>query len=108
MTRSMTRFFPGLLLAAALLFAQQGVVLHSLDHAMHDAAVAAQGADHAPPLDHGKNKCAAYGAVCHAAAGWTAAVATPVKHPFEVAPGPSGIAVLTRVAFDSRAPPFSA
>ena len=104
----MTRFFPGLLLAAALLFAQQGVVLHSLDHAMHDAAVATQGEDQAPPLDHGKNKCVAYGAVCHATDGWTAAVVAPLEQPFEVTPGPSGIAVLTRVAFDSRAPPFSA
>jgi hypothetical protein len=108
MMRPTSRFFPGLLLAAALLFAQQGVALHALDHAMHDAAVATHGENHVPPLDHGKSECVAYGAVCHAIGGWTAALVAPVKQSFAVTPGPSGIAVLTRVAFDSRAPPLSA
>jgi hypothetical protein len=97
-----------LLLAAALVFAQRGVALHALDHAMHDVAVAIQGKDHAPPLDHRKSECVAFSALGCAISGWAAVPIVPAAPLPAFSPAPTGTRLAARIVFDSRAPPPSA
>jgi len=104
----MTKFLRPLLLAAALLFSQHAAMLHGLAHAKHELALAAQHEGKAPALNHGSDVCAAFGALAHALG--NAAVARPGEcsradvqsASFDVLPA------VTRIVFDSRAPPLSA
>jgi len=107
MLRSLPSAWCPLLLAAALVFAQRGVALHSLDHAMHDAAVAMQGRDHAPPLDHRKSECVAFCALGCAISGWAAMPIAPAARLLAFAPAPSGMLLPASAVFESRAPPPS-
>jgi len=96
-----------LLLVAALLFSQHAAMLHGLTHAEHDVALASHDHDKAPKLDHGADICAAFGALAHALgdialASYAAFI--PPAPTSALAPAP---AVAARIAFDSRAPPFS-
>jgi hypothetical protein len=103
----MNRIVRALLLAVALLWAQQGALLHSFEHAVHDLEVALYDGE-APPLGHGVEECVAYDALGHALAG-KSSFAGPeavsfVQEFFRPTPAP----IATRIAFDSRAPPHSA
>jgi hypothetical protein len=94
-----------LLLTAALLFSQHASMLHGLAHAQHDVALAELGANKAPALGHGTDKCAAFGALAYALG--NAAVAQPAASvdPDARAAAPNAVSIPTRIAFDSRAPP---
>jgi hypothetical protein len=104
----MTRLLRPLLLVAALLFSQHAAMLHGLAHAGHDIALASHGEGKAPALDHGLDVCAAFGALAHALGNATAAPSCAADRvvaqsaTFALAPA------VTRVVFDSRAPPLSA
>lgn len=89
-----------LLLAFAVLLAQQGTLWHALEHAAHEANIAV--------LDHEIEKCVAYDALGHAADGnkllaLETSVPTQEKLSFASVTAPPA-----RVVFDSRAPPYSA
>jgi hypothetical protein len=104
----MSRSIAHLLVAALLLFSQQAAQHHALSHALHDVAVAERGADGAPPLDHTSQQCIAYLAVGSALSS-TAPVLLAADLPAGIeAFSPQFVALLARVAFHSRAPPFSA
>ena len=104
----MTRPLRYLLLVVALLFAQHAAMLHGLAHAQHEIALTSQPAGKAPALNHGADVCAAFGALAHALgnAGTTQSDAAPAfdgfSQQFQSAPA------VTRIGFDSRAPPLSA
>jgi hypothetical protein len=103
----MKRILRALLLAVALVWAQQGALLHAFEHAVHDLEVAAYDGE-APPLGHAVEECVAYDALGHALAG-KSSFAGPEAVSFAqefFRPTPAPIA--TRIAFDSRAPPHSA
>jgi hypothetical protein len=104
----MTRPLRHLLLVLALLLSQHAAMLHGLTHAEHDFAVAAQHGGKAPALNHGIDVCAAFGALAHALG--NAVVTQPsacLQADAQVA-GFDIIPAVTRVVFDSRAPPLSA
>ena len=94
------RLARALLFLLALLGAQYATLHHDLEHAAHELNVAG--------LDHGTEKCVAYDALGHALHGSIAFLAgsfIPLERnvSFEFFPG-----IPARVAFDSRAPPYSA
>ena len=96
----MTRLARVLLLILALVWAQHGALLHALEHAAHEANVAA--------LDHEIEKCVAYDALAHALGDSHLAVSVSTPHPEIIAPAPCPVLASTRIVFDSRAPPHSA
>lgn len=104
----MTRLLRPLLLAAALLFSQHAAMLHGLAHAEQEVSLAVQHGGKTPALNHGIDVCAAFGALAHALG--NAAVSVPAAAgqtgalfaSFDIAPA------VTRIVFDSRAPPLSA
>ena len=104
----MTKLLRPLLLVLALLFSQHAAMLHGLAHAERDLAAASQHGGKAPALNHGSEVCAAFGALAHALgnAATPQAVACAQADAqladFEVIPA------VTRIVFDSRAPPLSA
>jgi hypothetical protein len=104
----MKTFLRPLLLVAALLFSQHAAMLHGLAHAEHEVALASQPGGKAPALKHGSDVCAAFGALAHALG--NAAAAPSVVCPRAIAQAESfyAVAAVTRVVFDSRAPPLSA
>jgi hypothetical protein len=102
----MRRVLRHLLIAFALLFAQQAAQLHDLTHAVRDLAAAARGDKSPPPLGHPAEQCLAFHAIGCALAG-----AQPVLEAQRVAARAiAGVALpipaVPRVAYDSRAPPF--
>ena len=104
----MKTFLRPLLLVAALLLSQHAAMLHGLAHAEHELALASQQGGKAPALNHGSDVCAAFGALAQALgnaavaqAGERGRIATPIAS-FTVIPA------VTRIGFDSRAPPLSA
>jgi hypothetical protein len=103
----MTRLLRPLLLLAALLFSQHAALLHGLAHAEHELALASHEDEGAPALDHGSDVCAAFGALAHALNNATQAL--PSAHAPVAArlASFSTAAAITRIVFDSRAPPFS-
>ena len=94
-----------LLFVVALLFAQHAAMLHGLEHARHDLALAAQHDGKAPALGHGSEVCAAFGAIAHALVGACTAQASVVHAFDEFILQFQNAPAVTRVAFDSRAPP---
>jgi len=94
-----------LLLVVALLFAQHAAMLHGLAHAKHDLALAAQHDGKTPALGHGCKACAAFGALAHALGGAGTAHASVVHAFDEFILQFQNAPAVTRVAFDSRAPP---
>lgn len=103
----MTRLLRPLLLVAALLFSQHAALLHGFAHAEHELALASHEDEGAPALDHGLDVCAAFGALAHAlgnAAVTLQGADAPVP---ALLASLSPAAVITRIVFDSRAPPFS-
>ena len=59
----MHRTFRHLILAAALVFAQQAAQLHALSHLKRDAVMAERGGKCVPPVNHPAEQCIAYHAV---------------------------------------------
>lgn len=104
----MTKLLRPLLLIAALLFSQHAAMLHGLAHAEQEVALATQQGDKAPALNHGIDVCAAFGALAHALGNAAAALPSAAEQAgtqfasFDIVPA------VTRVVFDSRAPPLSA
>jgi len=97
-----------LILAAALIVAQQAAQLHALSHLKHDLIKAERRGQCIPPVNHPAEQCIAYHAVDSALSALglaleAAHVAIPaivhVDLPLPFAP---------RIGFDSRAPPLLA
>jgi hypothetical protein len=106
LSRDMNRTLRHLLVAFALVFAQQAAQLHALSHVKRDLAMAGCGGKCIPPASHPAEQCIAYHAVDstlpglapaidppHAAVTAFAAVVVPLLYP-------------PRIEFDSRAPPY--
>lgn len=104
----MKRAASRLLIAAALVFAQQGVLLHALSHLGHDLAVAEHGEKGAPPLNHSIEVCVAFHAVGSALPNAGLAVEPPRIAPLAAAFFGVPLAASPRIEFDSRAPPLLA
>jgi hypothetical protein len=101
----MNRTLRHLLVAFALVFAQQAAQLHALSHVQRDLAAAERGGKCVPPISHPAEQCIAYHAVDSALPGLAIAVdlsriALPVVAPIDL-PLPFS----PRIEFDSRAPP---
>ena len=104
----MRRTLRHLLIALALLFAQQAAQLHALTHLKYDLtklAKLASGEGGVPPISHPAEQCIAFHAVDSALANSGGAleparISLPVVAHFDLPlPFPP------RIAFDSRAPP---
>jgi len=101
----MHRVLRHLLIAFALLFAQQAAQLHDLTHAVRDLAAAARGDKSPPPLGHPAEQCLAFHAI-----GCALTSAQPLLDALRVA-AQAIIGVATplraapRIAYDTRAPP---
>jgi hypothetical protein len=95
-----------LLLAAALVFAQQAAQLHALSHLKRDAVMAERGGKCVPPVNHPAEQCIAY----HAVDSVLAALAPTIDPPRVTLPAIASAALplpfAARIVFDSRAPPF--
>jgi hypothetical protein len=94
-----------LLLASALVFAQQAAQLHALSHLKRDLVMAECGGKCVPPANHPAEQCIAYHAVDSALPNLAlviepAAVALPTVAPVELP-----LPFAPRIDFDSRAPP---
>jgi len=94
-----------LLLAAALVFAQQAAQLHALSHLKRDAVMAERGGKCVPPVNHPAEQCIAYHAVDSALPALTLAIELPRIALPAVAPGALPLPFSPRIVFDSRAPP---
>ena len=94
-----------LLLAAALVFAQQAAQLHALSHLKRDLEMAECGGKCVPPISHPAEQCIAYHAVDSA----LPALALAIEPPRIALPAAAPIALplpfSPRIEFDSRAPP---
>jgi hypothetical protein len=101
----MNRTLRHLLVAAALVFAQQAAQLHALSHLQRDLAAAERGGKCVPPISHPAEQCIAYHAVDSALPGLALAIDPPrVALPAIVAVA-LPLPFLPRIEFDSRAPP---
>jgi len=100
------RVVRNLLVAASLMFAQQGELLHALSHAGHDLAVAEHGKKNAPPLDHRVEVCVAFHAVGSALLDAGHSIDLPRIAPVSVALLGLPFLASPRIEFDSRAPPL--
>lgn len=101
-----------MLLVAALLFSQHAALLHGLAHAEREVTLAAH-ADgktdgKAPALDHGLDVCAAFGALAHALGNATVAPQCASARVAAQSTVFAAAPAITRIVFDSRAPPYSA
>ncbi|HKC53995.1 MAG TPA: hypothetical protein VKC33_05080 [Burkholderiales bacterium] len=94
-----------LLLAAALVFAQQAAQLHALSHAQHDMAKAERSGKCIPPVSHPAEQCIAYHAVDSALPVLVLAIEPPRIALPAVAPAALPLPFSPRIVFDSRAPP---
>jgi len=101
----MRRVARNLLIAASLVLAQQGELLHALSHVGHDLAVAEHGEKGAPPLNHSVDVCVAFHAIGSALLDAGLNFEPEKSAPLTV--GFSGFPLLAspRIEFDSRAPP---
>jgi hypothetical protein len=101
----MNRTLHHLLVAAALVFAQQAAQLHALSHVQRDLATAERGGKCVPPVNHPAEQCIAYHAVDSVLPGLVAAIDLPRVSPPSIAPVALPLPFAPRIAFDSRAPP---
>jgi hypothetical protein len=94
-----------LILAAALVFAQQAAQLHALSHVQRDLAKAERGGKCVPPVSHPAEQCIAYHAVDSA----LPALALGIDPPRIAFPAVGRVTLplpfSPRIEFDSRAPP---
>ena len=94
-----------LLLAAALVFAQQAAQLHALSHLKRDAVMAERGGKCVPPVNHPAEQCIAYHAVDSALPALALAIEPPRIALQAVTPVALPLPSSPRIVFDSRAPP---
>lgn len=94
-----------LLLAAALVFAQQAAQLHALSHVQRDLALAEHGGKCVPPVSHPAEQCIAYHAVDSALIGLATAIDPPRIALPAIASVDLPLPFSPRIEFDSRAPP---
>lgn len=102
----MNRTLRHLLLASALVFAQQAAQLHALSHLKHDLIKAERRGQCVPPVNHPAEQCIAYHAIGSALAGLgfvieAVQVTLPPSASLDLA-----VPFPPRIAFDSRAPPL--
>jgi hypothetical protein len=101
----MNRTLRYLLIAAALVFAQQAAQLHILAHFKHDPIKSERGGKCVPPVNHPAEQCIAFHAVDSVLSNLALGI-EPVRVVLPVL----ALAVLPppfppRIEFDSRAPP---
>jgi|SRR5882672_1259393 len=101
----MNRTLRHLLVAAALVFAQQAAQLHALSHVQRDLAAADRDGKCVPPISHPAEQCIAYHAVDSALPGLAIAVDPSRIALPAVAPVDLPLPFSPRIGFDSRAPP---
>jgi hypothetical protein len=101
-------FFLRLLLAFALAFSGSAAQLHSLAHAQHDLASAAQGGKGPAPLKHSTEQCLVVHALDGTAPETGAFLVAGDVSQHVVLPAAVRIGAAPALAFRSRAPPFSA
>ena len=94
-----------LLIAAALVFAQQAAQLHALSHLKQDLIKAERGGKCVPPVNHPAEQCIAFHAV-------DSVLSNLALEPVRVVLPVLALVVLPppfppRIEFDSRAPPVS-
>jgi hypothetical protein len=94
-----------LLLAAALVFAQQAAQLHALSHLKRDAVMAERAGKCVPPVSHPAELCIAYHAVDSVLAALAPAIDTPRVALPAIASAALSLPLAARIVFDSRAPP---
>ena len=94
-----------LLLAIALVFAQQAAQLHALSHLQHDMAKAERSGKCVPPVSHPAEQCIAYHAVDSALPALALAIEPPRIALQAVTPAALPLPFSPRIVFDSRAPP---
>ena len=94
-----------LLLAAALVFAQQAAQLHALSHLKRDAIMAERGGKCVPPVNHPAEQCIAYHAVDSVLAGLAPAIDSARVVLPAILPSALPLPFAARIVFDSRAPP---
>ena len=94
-----------LLLAAALVFAQQAAQLHALSHLKRDAVMAERGGKCVPPVNHPAEQCIAYHAVDSVLGALAPAIDLPRVNLPAIASGALSLPLAARIVFDSRAPP---
>lgn len=101
----MNRTLRHLLVAAALVFAQQAAQLHALSHLQHDLIQAEGGGKCIPPIGHPAEKCIAY----HAVGSTLPSLAAMIDPPRVSLPEATSVVLplpfAPRIEFDSRAPP---
>jgi hypothetical protein len=101
----MNRTVRHLLVALALVFAQQAAQLHALSHVKHDLVKAQLGGKGAPPVGHPAEKCIAYHAVDSTLPGLAPAIELPRVPLPALASVTLPVPFAPRIDFDSRAPP---
>jgi hypothetical protein len=94
-----------LILAAAVVFAQQAAQLHALSHVQRDLAKAERGGKCVPPVSHPAEQCIAYHAVDSALPALALAIDSPRIALPAVAPVTLPLPFSPRIEFDPRAPP---
>jgi hypothetical protein len=94
------------LIAAALVFAQQAAQLHALSHTQRDVAMAERGGKCVPPVSHPAEQCIAYHAVDSAMPALALAIDPPRIALPAVTPVALPLPFSPRIEFDSRAPPL--
>jgi len=93
------------LLAAALVFAQQAAQLHALSHIKRDLVMAERGGKCVPPVNHPAEQCIAYHAVDSALPVLALAIEPARIALPAVGPAALPLPFSPRIVFDSRAPP---
>src|SRR5712691_4794261 len=101
----MNRTLRHLLLALALVFAQQAAQLHALSHLKLDWVMAERGGKCVPPVSHPAELCIAYHAVDSALPALALAIESPRIALPAVVPVALPLPFSPRIVFDSRAPP---
>lgn len=94
-----------LLIAVALVFAQQAAQLHALSHLKQNLLSAERGGMCIPPVGHPAEQCIAYHAVGSALPGLAVAIEPPRVSLPGVVPFALPLPFSPRIEFDSRAPP---
>jgi hypothetical protein len=94
-----------LLLAGALIFAQQAAQLHALSHVQHDMAKAERSGKCIPPVSHPAEQCIAFHAVDSVLPVLAVAIEAPRIALPVVASVDLPLPFAPRIEFDSRAPP---
>jgi hypothetical protein len=105
-SRVMRRTLRHLLIALALVFAQQAAQLHALSHLKQDLVKAEGGGKCVPPVGHPAEQCIAFHAVDSALPTLALAIDPPgIALPI-FAPVALPLPFPPRIEFDSRAPPL--